>query len=41
LKVCHGNIGEAARRLGLGQATLYRKIKKYEEMNQEEPVTHH
>ncbi len=30
LKVCHGNIGEASRKLGLGQATLYRKIKKYE-----------
>jgi len=29
LKVCQGNIGEAARRLGLGQATLYRKLKKY------------
>jgi len=29
LKVCHGNIGEASRKLGLGQATLYRKIKKY------------
>lgn len=29
LKVCHGNIGEAARKLGLGQATLYRKVKKY------------
>jgi DNA-binding NtrC family response regulator len=41
LKVCHGNIGEAARRLGLGQATLYRKIKRYEEVNQEEPVIRH
>ena len=29
LKVCQGNIGEASRKLGLGQATLYRKIKKY------------
>ncbi|MEW6439572.1 MAG: sigma-54 dependent transcriptional regulator [bacterium] len=29
LKICHGNIGEAARKLGLGQATLYRKVKKY------------
>ncbi|MGW8319970.1 MAG: sigma 54-interacting transcriptional regulator [Thermodesulfobacteriota bacterium] len=29
LKICHGNIGEASRKLGLGQATLYRKIKKY------------
>jgi len=29
LKLCHGNIGEASRKLGLGQATLYRKIKKY------------
>ena len=31
LKICQGNIGEAARKLGLGQATLYRKLKKYEE----------
>jgi DNA-binding NtrC family response regulator len=29
LKVCRGNIAEAARKLGLGQATLYRKVKKY------------
>ncbi len=29
LKICQGNIGEASRKLGLGQATLYRKIKKY------------
>lgn len=29
LKVCRGNIGEAARKLGVGQATLYRKVKKY------------
>ena len=29
LKICHGNIAEASRKLGLGQATLYRKIKKY------------
>ncbi len=29
LKICHGNIGEASRKLGLGQATLYRKVKKY------------
>jgi len=37
LKVCHGNIGDAARRLGLGQATLYRRLKKYEEETREEP----
>jgi len=37
LKICHGNIAEAARKLGLGQATLYRKIKKYSEETQEEP----
>jgi len=30
VKACQGNIREAARRLGLGQATLYRKIKKYD-----------
>ncbi len=29
LKGCSGNVAEAARRLKLGQATLYRKIKKY------------
>jgi DNA-binding NtrC family response regulator len=29
VEVCNGNVGEAARRLGIGQATLYRKIKKY------------
>lgn len=29
LKVCQGSIGEAARKLGVGQATLYRKVKKY------------
>ncbi len=36
LKICQGNISEAARKLGLGQATLYRKIKKYEEQAQDE-----
>jgi two-component system, repressor protein LuxO len=30
VRECQGNIREAARRLGLGQATLYRKIKKYD-----------
>jgi two-component system repressor protein LuxO len=29
LRGCRGNVAEAARRLKLGQATLYRKIKKY------------
>ncbi len=29
LRACAGNVAHAARRLGLGQATLYRKIKKY------------
>ncbi len=29
LSLCDGNVREAARRLGLGQATIYRKIKKY------------
>jgi len=30
VKACQGNVREAARRLGLGPATLYRKIKKYD-----------
>jgi transcriptional regulator of acetoin/glycerol metabolism len=29
LKRCLGNVGEAARKLKIGQATLYRKIKHY------------
>jgi DNA-binding NtrC family response regulator len=29
IRCCRGNISMAAKRLGLGQATLYRKIKKY------------
>ena len=29
IKVCQGNVGRAARQLGVGQATIYRKIKKY------------
>ena len=29
IRICHGNMKEAAHRLGLGQATLYRKAKKY------------
>ena len=29
LQNANGNVREAARRLGLGQATVYRKIKKY------------
>ncbi len=29
LKRCLGNVGEAARKLKIGQATLYRKIKQY------------
>ncbi len=29
LAISNGNVREAARRLGLGQATVYRKIKKY------------
>ncbi len=29
LKRCLGNVGEAARKLGIGQATLYRKIKQF------------
>ena len=29
LKRCMGNVGEAARKLKIGQATLYRKIKQY------------
>jgi two-component system repressor protein LuxO len=35
VKACQGNIREAARKLGLGQATLYRKIKKYDSELQE------
>ncbi len=30
LRICGGNVSQAAERLGLGQATLYRKIKKYD-----------
>jgi DNA-binding NtrC family response regulator len=30
LSICRGNVSQAARRLQIGQATLYRKIKKYE-----------
>ncbi len=29
LRICEGNVSHAAERLGSGQATLYRKIKKY------------
>ncbi len=29
LKVCGGNMTESAKRLGIGRATLYRKLKKY------------
>jgi len=29
LKLCHSNVSEAARRLKVGQATLYRKLDKY------------
>ena len=29
LEVCGGNVTESARRLGIGRATLYRKLKKY------------
>ncbi len=29
LKRCYGNVGETARKLKIGQATLYRKIKQY------------
>ncbi|MHC4471581.1 MAG: sigma-54-dependent transcriptional regulator [Planctomycetota bacterium] len=29
LSICRGNVSQAARRLQIGQATLYRKIKKY------------
>ena len=29
LRICEGNVSHAAERLGIGQATLYRKIKKY------------
>lgn len=29
LEESHGNVSEAARRLGIGRATLYRKLKKY------------
>lgn len=29
LKACGGNMSEAARRLGIGRATLYRKLKKH------------
>ena len=30
LEVCEGNISEAARQLGIGRNTLYRKMKEYE-----------
>ena len=36
VKACQGNVREAARRLGLGTATLYRKIKRYDEEAREE-----
>jgi transcriptional regulator of acetoin/glycerol metabolism len=29
LKRCRNDVVEAAKKLGIGQATLYRKIKKY------------
>ena len=29
LSICRGNVAQAARRLQIGQATMYRKIKKY------------
>jgi DNA-binding NtrC family response regulator len=29
LSICRGNVSQASRRLQIGQATLYRKIKKY------------
>jgi transcriptional regulator of acetoin/glycerol metabolism len=29
LSICRGNVSQAARRLQIGQATLYRKIKKF------------
>ena len=29
LRICDGNVSHAAERLGIGQATLYRKIKKF------------
>jgi len=29
LRKCSGNVVEAAGKLGLGQATMYRKIKRY------------
>ncbi len=30
LSICRGNVSQAARRLQIGQATLYRKLKKYD-----------
>jgi len=39
VKACQGNIREAARRLGLGQATLYRKIKKYDNQTAVDALT--
>lgn len=27
---CNGNIGEAAKALGIGKSTLYRKLKEYD-----------
>jgi two-component system, repressor protein LuxO len=37
LRACNGNVAQAARRLGLGQATLYRKIKKFQLTRDSEP----
>ena len=29
IEVCNGRMSEAARRLGIGRSTLYRKLKEY------------
>ena len=35
LSICRGNVSQAARRLQIGQATLYRKLKKYDLSSQQ------